>query len=49
MAIVLPKTLQAIGSYLYTAPGKAQFQAAVEADILQQGDSHDPDDVHFKN
>lgn len=48
LAIVLPKTLQAIGSYLYPAPGKIQFQAAVEADILQQGDSHNPDDVHFK-
>ncbi|OQP62208.1 ABC transporter permease [Niastella populi] len=48
MAIVLPKTLQAIGSYVYPAPGKIQFQAAVEADILQQGDSHNPDDVHFK-
>jgi ABC-2 type transport system permease protein len=48
LAIVLPKTLQAIGSYLYPAPGKMQFMAAVEADILQQGDSHNPDDVHFK-
>lgn len=48
LAIVLPKTLQAIGSYVYPAPGKIQFQATVEADILQRGDSHDPDDVHFK-
>lgn len=48
LAIVLPKTLQAIGSYVYPAPGKIQFQAAVEADILRQGDSHNPDDVHFK-
>lgn len=48
LAIVLPKTLQAIGSYVYPAPGKIQFQAAVEEDILQQGDSHNPDDVHFK-
>jgi ABC-2 type transport system permease protein len=48
LAIVLPKTLQAIGNYLYPAPGKIQFQAAVEEDILKQGDSHNPDDVHFK-
>jgi ABC-2 type transport system permease protein len=48
LAIVLPKTLQATGSYLYPAPGKIQFQAEVEADILQQGDSHNPDDLHFK-
>lgn len=48
LAIVLPKTFQAIGSYIYPAPGKIQFQAAVEEDILQQGDSHNPDDVHFK-
>jgi ABC-2 type transport system permease protein len=48
LAIVLPKALQAIGSYVYAAPGKIQFQAAVEEDILKQGDSHNPDDVHFK-
>ncbi|HEY1200081.1 MAG TPA: DUF3526 domain-containing protein, partial [Niastella sp.] len=48
LAVVLPKTLQAIGNYLYPAPGKIQFQAAVEEDILKQGDSHNPDDVHFK-
>ena len=48
LAIVLPKTMQAIGSYVYPAPGKIQFQAAVESAILKQGDSHDPDDAHFK-
>jgi ABC-2 type transport system permease protein len=48
MAIVLPKTLQAIGSALHPAPGKIEFDMAVEKDILNIGDSHNPDDPHFK-
>lgn len=48
MTIVLPKTLQAIGSAMYPAPGKIQFDAAVEKDILKIGDSHNPNDLHFK-
>ncbi|THU40253.1 DUF3526 domain-containing protein [Niastella caeni] len=47
-AIVLPKTLQAIGSYLHPAPAKIQFETAVEADLLKLGDSHNPDDEHYK-
>ena len=49
MAIVLPKTLQAIGSYLYPSPGKIEFETAVETDILAIGDSHNPDDPYFKS
>ncbi|MCF6404623.1 DUF3526 domain-containing protein [Chitinophaga filiformis] len=49
MAIVLPKTLQAIGSALHPAPGKIEFDTAVEKEVLQIGDSHNPDDPHFKH
>lgn len=48
MTIVVPKTLQAIGSAAYPAPGKIQFQSAVEAEILAIGDSHNPNDPHFR-
>ncbi|UYQ94167.1 DUF3526 domain-containing protein [Chitinophaga horti] len=48
MSIVLPKTVQAIGSALHPAPGKIEFDTAVEKDILQIGDSHNPNDPHFK-
>ncbi|NBW38344.1 MAG: DUF3526 domain-containing protein [Cytophagia bacterium] len=46
--ILLPKTTQAIGSYLYPAPSKIEFEAAIEHDIIRQGDSHNPDDPHYK-
>lgn len=48
LAIVLPKTLQAIGSYVYPAPARIQFETAVEKDLLKLGDSHNPNDAHFK-
>jgi ABC-2 type transport system permease protein len=48
MGIVLPKTLQAVGSYLHPAPGKIVFEAAVENEIVQLGDSHNPNDPHYK-
>lgn len=46
--IVLPRVTQSLGSYLYPAPSTTAFHAAIEADILKEGDSHDPDDAHFK-
>jgi ABC-2 type transport system permease protein len=47
-AIILPKGLQAIGSYLYPSPSKIEFNAKVEEDIIKHGDSHNPNDVHYK-
>lgn len=47
-AIVLPRTTQATGSYLYPAPSRIAFETEVEKDILQLGDSHNPDDPYFK-
>ena len=48
MVIVLPKTLQAIGSYIHPASGKIEFETAVGKAILTVGDSHNPNDPHFK-
>lgn len=48
LTIILPRTTQAIGAYLYEAPSKIQFNSDIEKDILKQGDSHNPNDIHYK-
>lgn len=47
--IVVPKSLQAIGYYLYPTPSKIEMETVVEHDITQLGDSHNPDDPHYKS
>ena len=46
--VILPRGTQALGSYLYPAPSKIKFNTQIENDILKIGDSHNPDDPHFK-
>ncbi|PXY43095.1 ABC transporter permease [Flavobacterium hydrophilum] len=46
--IILPRTTQAIGAYIYEAPSKIKFNSDIEKDILKQGDSHNPNDSHYK-
>lgn len=46
--IILPRTTQAVGAYIYEAPSKIQFNSTIEKDILKQGDSHNPNDLHYK-
>jgi ABC-2 type transport system permease protein len=46
--IILPRITQAIGAYLYEAPSKIRFNSDIEKDILKQGDSHNPNDLHYK-
>ncbi len=46
--VLLPRGLQSLGNKLYPAPGKLAFEAAVEKELIQQGDSHNPDDIHYK-
>lgn len=46
--LVLPRGMQALGSQLYPSMSKAAFEAAVEKDLIIQGDSHNPDDPHYK-
>ncbi|WP_019991474.1 ABC transporter permease [Rudanella lutea] len=48
LTLVLPRAAQALGSYLYPAPSKARFLADVQADVLKEGDSHNPNDPHYK-
>ncbi|TAE33451.1 MAG: DUF3526 domain-containing protein [Cytophagales bacterium] len=48
LTIVLPRASQALGVYLYPAPSQAQFVADIQADIMKQGDSHNPNDPHYK-
>ena len=49
LTIVLPRASQALGSYIYPAPSKIAFQTGIENDILKEGDSHNPNDPHYKN
>ncbi|MEM1135035.1 MAG: DUF3526 domain-containing protein [Bacteroidota bacterium] len=46
--ILLPKTTQALGNYFFESPSKIEFEAAIEKELIQEGDSHDPDDPHFQ-
>ncbi|MBU3024861.1 ABC transporter permease [Zobellia galactanivorans] len=46
--IIVPKSLQAMGYYLYPTPSKIEMETAVEHDLIELGDSHNPDDPHFK-
>lgn len=48
LTIILPRGTQALGSCLYPAPSKIAFNTAIENDILKVGDSHNPNDLHFK-
>jgi ABC-2 type transport system permease protein len=49
MAIVLPRTTQALGSYVFPAPSKIEFETAIEEDVIKAGDSHNPNDSHYKH
>jgi ABC-2 type transport system permease protein len=46
--ILLPRTSQALGNYLYPAPSKIEFETAIEREILRTGDSHDPNDPYYQ-
>lgn len=46
--IILPRSVQAIGAYASPSLTRVDFESQVEEDLLKNGDSHNPDDVHFK-
>lgn len=46
--IVLPRISQALGASIYSIPSKAKFESAIDVDIVKVGDSHNPDDPHYK-
>lgn len=47
MVVLIPRTAQALGSYIHQTPKKTEFMAAVEEEVIKTGDSHDPDDPLF--
>ncbi len=47
--LILPKISQVAGETMYPSVSKVEFDAAVEHELSQIGDSHDPDDPYFKS
>lgn len=47
MVVLVPKSTQALGAYVYPSPSKLSFQSAIEEDVLKKGDSHNPNDPYF--
>jgi len=45
--ILIPKTAQVVGNSIHPNLSKIEFKAAVEAEVLKEGDSHNPDDPYF--
>jgi ABC-2 type transport system permease protein len=46
--ILLPRTTQALGTYFHPSPSKIEFETDIEKELVKEGDSHNPDDVHYK-
>jgi ABC-2 type transport system permease protein len=46
--LILPRLAQVGGQHLFPSPSKIAFDTAVEAELIRHGDSHNPDDPHFK-
>ncbi|SHL95585.1 ABC-2 type transport system permease protein [Chryseobacterium carnipullorum] len=46
--VIIPRTAQAFGGYLYPAPSKIDFDTKVENELVKTGDSHNPNDVYYK-
>ena len=47
-AIIIPRSMQSLGTLIYEIPSKSEFTKRIEEDILKVGDSHNADDPHFK-
>lgn len=46
--VIIPRTAQAFGAYLYPAPSKIDFDTRVENELVKTGDSHNPNDIYYK-
>lgn len=46
--LMLPKLSQVVGQTMFPSPSKIEFDTTVEHELIQQGDSHNPNDPHFK-
>jgi ABC-2 type transport system permease protein len=45
--LIVPKVAQVIGQSVYPSLSKIEFDTAVEAELIRQGDSHNPNDPHY--
>ena len=48
LVVLLPRSSQALGSYFFPSPSKVEFQSVIEEEVIQKGDSHNPNDPFFK-
>ncbi len=48
MTVLLPRTSQALGTYFFPTPTKLEFRSAIEDEVIQNGDSHNPNDPHYQ-
>jgi ABC-2 type transport system permease protein len=46
--LILPKVSQVLGQSIFPSPSKIEFDTTVEEELIKQGDSHNPNDPHFK-
>jgi ABC-2 type transport system permease protein len=46
--LMLPKVSQVVGQNLFPSPSKIEFDTTVEQELIKQGDSHNPNDPHYK-
>ncbi|MGO4710209.1 ABC transporter permease, partial [Chryseobacterium sp. 2TAF14] len=49
LVIFLPKGAQFLAQNLFSTPSRIAFETTVEEEVLKVGDSHNPDDSHFKH
>ncbi|MEM9991842.1 MAG: DUF3526 domain-containing protein [Bacteroidota bacterium] len=45
--LLLPKLSQLAGQAFFPSPSKIAFDTAIDHELIQHGDSHDPDDPYF--
>jgi ABC-2 type transport system permease protein len=45
--LVMPRISQVVGQNIYPAPSKVAFDAAIEAELVKHGDSHNPNDPYY--
>ncbi|MEM6736683.1 MAG: DUF3526 domain-containing protein, partial [Bacteroidota bacterium] len=48
MTVLLPRSSQALGTWFYPSPTKLEFRSLIEAEVIQNGDSHNPNDPHYQ-
>ena len=49
LVVLLPKSAQAMGNYWFPTPTKLAFQTAIEKEVTQKGDSHNPNDPYYNS